>query len=147
MKLLTRPIARRALLVLPGSLFALFLLPRRRAEVAPAAIGLPEFLTLSTRLTGKTDLDPEAANIYLTAFAASPRQRARLADLTQGRQSHPDLEREIILAWYTGLCKSGSESRMATYRGAMTWKALGIPAPGTCGGTTGFWAQPGTEAR
>ena len=143
----TSQVARRTFLALPGRLFPLVLLPRRRAEAKPAAISLAEFLALSTRLTGKTGFDPKIATIYLTALAADPGQHQRLTDLAQGRQSHPDLEREIVLSWYTGTYKLGSEGRVAAYREAIMWKASGIPAPGTCGGPTGFWARPPAEAR
>jgi hypothetical protein len=66
----------------------------------------------------------------------------RLAGLAHGRQSHPNLEREIIQVWYTGTYKSGKEGRVAAYREALMWKAMGTPAPGTCGGAFGFWARP-----
>jgi hypothetical protein len=107
---------------------------------------LSEFLTLSTRLTGKSLLDPKLASLYLTALEADPKKRGRLIDLARGRRSDPDLERAIILSWYTGIYKSGKEDRLATYRDAIVWNVLGYPAPGTCGGPTGFWAQP-PEAR
>ena len=136
---------RRAFVVLPQKLFALLLFPRREATAATARISLPEFLTLSTRLTGRAGLDPAIGRIYLTALLADPDKSRRLVDLARGRSSQSDLEREIIVAWYTGLCKSGREDRLATYRQALVWKALAIPAPGTCGGPLGFWARPPKE--
>jgi hypothetical protein len=123
----------------------LLLLARRGAEAAPAAISLSEFLALSTRLTGKTGLDPKVASVYLTALAADTKRRQELADLAYGRQSHADLEREIIRSWYTGKYKSGNQGRVATYRQALMWKTVGISAPATCGGLMGFWASPSAE--
>jgi hypothetical protein len=142
---LTRPVSRRTLFALPGRLVPLFLLTWRRAQTAPATIGVTEFLVLSSRLTGKTGLDPKIAKAYLSAQPAD--QLRRLAGLAYGRQSHPNLEREIILLWYTGTYKVGKESRLAGYREALMWKVMGTPAPGTCGGAFGFWARPPEGAR
>ena len=136
-------VSRRTFLALPGSLCLLAL---RRAEAAPPTIGLSEFLALSTRLTGKSGLDPAVAGLYLNALAADPHKRARLADLAHGRRSHSDLEREIILSWYTGLYQSGRDLRVAAYRQALVWKASGISTPGTCAGPFGFWSRPPAEA-
>ena len=36
---------------------------------------------------------------------------------------------------------------LGSVRDAIVWNVLGYPAPGTCGGPTGFWAQPPAEAR
>ena len=138
-------IARRAVLALPAKLFALLLFQRRLAEAAPPPIRISEFLTLSTRLTGHTKLDPKVASVYLSALLADVTKRGRLADLVRRGSSHPELEREIILAWYTGIHDSGGEKRLATHRGALLWNSLGVSAPGTCGGPTGFWARPPAE--
>ena len=145
MMTLTRPVGRRALLAMPGCLFPWLLLPRSRAQAAGGTISLSEFLALSTRLTGKTGLDPKIASIYLTALVADPQRRQELADLAYGRHSHAGLEREIIRSWYTGTYKSGDEGRVATHRQAVMWKTLGISAPATCGGPMGFWASPSAE--
>jgi len=124
------------------------LLPAPRpALAAPAAVTLSEFLALSSRLTGKSALDPAVANIYLTALTADPNKRGRLAGLARSGRSDAGLEREIILSWYTGIYKSGDEGRVAAYRDAVLWKATGLEAPGTCAGATGFWARPPEEVR
>ena len=79
---------------------------------------------------------------YLAGLLSDPKNGSRLKALASGRASDPDLEREIILNWYTGVYKAAGESRLATHSGALLWKALGIPAPGTCSGKTGFWSKP-----
>ncbi len=139
-------VERRIILTLPARLLAWFLW-RRRAEAAPASVSVSAFLALSTRLTGRPGLDPKIASIYLNALAADPGRRGRLANLARGRSSDIDLEREIITSWYTGIYKAGSENRLATHRGALLWKAMGVSAPGTCGGATGFWTRPPEEPR
>ena len=137
--------ARRRLLAALGSASPFLLLRHSAAAASPAS--LDEFLSLSARLTGRSRLDPKIARLYLSALNATPEKRGPLADLARGRSSHPELEREIILSWYTGFYKAGGQIRLATHTGALLWKALGTPAPGTCGGPMGFWAQPPAEPR
>jgi hypothetical protein len=106
-----------------------------RASQAPA-FSLDEFIALSSRLTGHTNLSRPAADLFLKALLATPGNAARL------RQPDPALEREIIIAWYTGAHDAGGQRRLATHTGALKWQALGVPAPGTCAGRFGAWSQP-----
>ena len=135
-------IARRGLLALPAKLFALLVLRRSNAAAAGPTIRLNEFMVLSERLTARTGLDPNLGRIYLTGLLTDPKNEPRLNALTHGLQSDVELEREIILNWYTGVFKAAGESRLATHSGALLWNALGTPAPGTCSGKTGFWSKP-----
>jgi hypothetical protein len=135
-------IARRGLLGLPAKLFALLMLRRSNAADAGPTIRLNEFMALSVRLTARTGLDPDLGRTYLTGLLSDPRNEPRLEALAHGRASDAELEREIILNWYTGVYKAAGESRLATHSGALLWKALGTPAPGTCSGKTGFWSKP-----
>jgi hypothetical protein len=139
-------IGRRALLTLPGKALAILLWRSVPAEAAPRSVGLPEFLKLSTRLTGHKGLDPGIAKVYLAALLADAGKRSRLADLVGGRP-HADLEREIVQAWYTGIYDAAGEKRLATHRQALMWKSLGVAPPSTCGGPFGFWARPPAEPR
>jgi hypothetical protein len=134
-------IARRELPALLAKLFALVML--RQPTPAAPAITLPQFLALSTRLTGRAGLDPKVGRVYLTALLAVPRNREPLAQ----RAPDPELEREIILAWYTGVYSANGQIRLATHSGALIWKALGTPAPGTCAGEMGFWSRPPADPR
>jgi len=95
-----------------------------------------EFLALSARLTGHANLNRAAADALLKALLAKPGYAGRLA--------RPDaaLEREIIVAWYTGTYEAGGEQRLFTHSGALQWPAIGVPTPGTCAGRFGAWAQP-----
>ncbi|MFN3323724.1 MAG: sugar dehydrogenase complex small subunit [Bryobacteraceae bacterium] len=91
---------------------------------------LPDFLALSSRLTGKRGLDPKIGEIYFRALLADP------------PASGVELEKAIIRCWYTGLYGRGDAMRSAGYRSALMWKAMGIPAPGSCHGRLGDWSQP-----
>ena len=132
-------IARRELPALLAKLFALVML--RQPTPAAPTIALPEFLALSTRLTGRTGLDPKVGRIYLNALLTVPKNRELLAQIASRESSDPELEREIILAWYTGVYQSGGQSRLATHTGALIWKALRTTAPGTCAGEMGSWSR------
>jgi hypothetical protein len=109
---------------------------RRLALAQPQSFSLEEFLALSSRLTGRTDLDRAAADTFLKALLSTPGNAAKL--------KHPDapLERAIIVSWYTGVHDVRGEQRLATHTGAIKWRALGIPAPGVCAGRFGAWSQP-----
>ena len=115
-----------------------FVSPLARALEAfqPRPISLDEFIALSSRLTGHTDLNRQAADVFLKALLATPGNAARLA------QPDAALEREIIAAWYTGTHDRRGERQVATHAGALKWRALGIPAPGACAGRFGAWSQP-----
>lgn len=107
-------------------------------RVAPPAqsFGLDTFLALSSRLTGYTDLDPTVGGTLLKNLLAAPEMAARLA--------RPDaaLERDIIVAWYTGVQEAPGGAQVVTHTGALQWRALGVPAPGWCVGPFGTWATP-----
>jgi hypothetical protein len=96
---------------------------------------LDDFLALSSRLTGRTNLDRAAADVLLKALRSKPGYDARLA--------RPDaaLEREIIVAWYTGTYEIGAERRLFTHTGSLQWRAIGLPVPGGCAGRFGAWSQ------
>ena len=111
------------------------------------AIGLDEFVRLSQRLLGRTNLDARVAAIYFNALIADAANVPLLARLAQGpatdlTPAHLALERAIIECWYTGTYTVAGERRLATHTGALMWGALGMPAPGTCTGSFGAWARP-----
>ena len=110
--------------------------PAFRASTRAQSISLDDFLALSSRLTGYTNLDRETAGIFLKNLLATPGIAAQLA--------RPDaaLERDIIVAWYTGVHQVRGEPELVTHTGALQWRALGMPAPGTCVGSFGTWADP-----
>jgi hypothetical protein len=113
------------------------LAPCVRAEPRAQAFALDDFLALSSRLTGYSNLDRQAAGTFLNNLLATP-------GVTAGRLAHPDaeLERDIIVAWYTGVQTVHGETRLVTHEGALQWRALQMPAPGVCAVPFGAWAKP-----
>ena len=150
-------LGRRAFLALVGLLSPFGVLRGMSQRVPTAAtqrISVDAFLGLSARLTGRTGLDPEIAQTYLNALLSVPAYVPLLAELSRGALSpgeltpaHVLLEREIIAAWYTGTYDIAGQRRLATHSGALMWRVLGTPAPGTCVGPTGSWSQPPRAAR
>ena len=112
------------------------LTPMFRAAPRAQPYSVDDFLALSSRLTGHTDLDRKTAGIFLNNLLAIPGNAARLA--------RPDaaLERDIIVSWYTGVQEVGGDPRLVTHAGALQWRTLGMPAPGMCVGPFGTWAKP-----
>jgi D-sorbitol dehydrogenase-like protein len=100
------------------------------------SVSIDDFLALSSRLTGHSTLDRGTAAIFLKNLLAEPGNAARLI--------RPDaaLERDIILAWYTGMQEVRGEMQTVTHTGALQWRTLGMPAPGTCVGSFGTWSKP-----
>jgi len=113
-----------------------FLAPLARIAGVAQSFSLDDFVRLSSRLTGRTDLDRAAAAAILKGILATPANAARLV--------RPDaaIEREIIAAWYTGMYDLRGERQLATHSGALQWRAIGVPVPGTCAGRFGAWSQP-----
>lgn len=111
------------------------------------AISLDEFVRLSQRLLGRTNLDARLAATYFNALIADAANVPLLARLAQSpatdlTAAHLALERTIIEWWYTGTYLVGGKRQLATHSGALLWGALGMPAPGTCVGPFGAWARP-----
>ena len=125
-------LGRRAFLAAIGVIAPMF-----RSTIPAQAFSVDEFLALSSRLTGFTDLDREAAGIFLRNLIARP-------GVDAARLARPDatLERDIIVAWYTGVHEVRGEAQRVTHTGALQWRALELPAPGTCVGPFGTWSNP-----
>ncbi|HZO53277.1 MAG TPA: sugar dehydrogenase complex small subunit [Bryobacteraceae bacterium] len=133
---------RRGLLTFAANVLAWM---ASRQRLSAASVGLREFLELSSRLTGRRDLDPNLGRIYFNALVGVAKNRQLLDEVARREKSHPELESQIILAWYTGVYEAAGQRRLATHRGALLWKALDMPAPGTCAGQPGFWSRPPEE--
>ena len=110
--------------------------PMFRATSHAQSFPVDDFVALSSRLTGHTTLDRATAAIFLKNLLAEPDNAARL--------TRPDaaLERDIILAWYTGIQEVRGEPQIVTHTGALQWRTLGMPAPGACVGSFGTWSKP-----
>jgi hypothetical protein len=121
---------------------------RLRAIATPSVtqVSLDEFVELSERLLGRSKLDREIAQVYLSALMADADTAIHLATLYQSN-GNPTPEqaavaRTIIEWWYTGVYTMDGKPRVATHTGALMWAALGMPAPGTCTGRFGDWSRP-----
>src|SRR5688500_13489319 len=112
------------------------LAPAFRASPRAQSFSVDDFLALSSRLTGFDNLDRESAGVFLKNLLATPGTAVRLA--------RPDaaLERDIIVAWYTGVHQVRGAAQLVTHAGALQWRALTMPAPGSCVGPFGTWAKP-----
>jgi len=144
-------LGRRAFLVVAAMLSSWSALRCRGPRPGTAGASAPEtsaadFLALSSRLTGRTNLDAATAATYLGAFNDDVKYRPLLADLVRDGKAttaaHVQLEREIITAWYSGMYTIDGVLRVANYAGALMWTVFGRPAPGICAGPTGFWSNP-----
>jgi hypothetical protein len=126
-----------------GASIATGLLPLAPAE-AQTALDVDRFLDLSSRLTGAPldALDRDAAGSLLAAFQAAGRARD-LAALAADPAGDPALATDVVSAWYSGLYDTRAGTAVATYNGALVWRALAFTKPpGNCGGETGYWSQP-----
>lgn len=110
--------------------------PAFRASAHAQSFSVDDFLVLSSRLTGFDNLDRGIAGTFLKNLLATSGNAARLVK--------PDaaLERDIIVAWYTGVHQVRGETQLVTHTGALQWRALSMPAPGGCVGPFGSWAKP-----
>ena len=113
-----------------------------RVGSATQSFSIDDFLALSSRLTGQANLDRDLAGIYLKNLLATP-------GITSARLARPDteLERDIIVTWYTGVHRVRGEAQLVTHTGALQWRAIGVPAHGTCAGPFGAWAPPHQPGR
>ncbi|MFO1147996.1 MAG: sugar dehydrogenase complex small subunit [Alsobacter sp.] len=111
---------------------------------AQTGLDLDRFLDLSSSLTGAPldALDRDAAASLLAAFQAAGRARD-LVTLAADPAGDPALATELVAAWYSGLYDTRAGTAVATYNGALVWRALAFTKPlGNCGGETGYWSQP-----
>ena len=111
---------------------------------AQADITAEQFLQLSERLTGASDLDQDVARTLLGGFLATG-HGPELLGLATGRQSSSPspLSGAIVAAWYSGLYDTGHGTAVSDFNGALVWNALSFTKPfGSCGGEVGYWADP-----
>lgn len=103
---------------------------RLRGRQPPRTItSFEDFVRLSEALVGRRNLDRNVAAVYFKSL---------MADGAGGAM----LEHKIVECWYTGTYTVDGRRRVATHTGALMWAALGRPAPGTCAGPFGTWADP-----
>jgi hypothetical protein len=138
------------------------------ATATPAAstggLALEQFLALSAVLTGFSNLNPEAGQVYLESLQANPELAMTPTELYEQAgftgDTTPTLETlnetgifedepsrqladKIIEYWYTGVYdQAGGEQAVATFVDSLAWQALTFTKPLTlCGPEPGFWAE------
>ncbi|MEM8853202.1 MAG: sugar dehydrogenase complex small subunit [Pseudomonadota bacterium] len=113
-------------------------------SVAATQVRVDAFLALSERLTGHSSLSADVAKTLLEAIHASA-GGTELEALVDGTLADDGaLANRIVGDWYSGVAVAGDgKDVVATYEGALMWKALTFTKPmGVCGGATGYWQDP-----
>ena len=133
---LTRRLFTAACLSAPAIAFAK---PLRADDV------LGRFRALSARLTGVRPeaLDPEQAAALRTALIDSG-HGATLDELLSGDTGPAvtELERQIIVGWYSGVHPTNEGPVVHTVGDALVWRELGFAtAPGFCSEAPGDWSM------
>ena|SRR5690606_6012098 len=135
---------RRALVLSGLATAAIAGLPQVASGRAMAGgMTLDEFIALSSRLTERpaSSLDRGMAQRILDALYSQGKLN-QLAILAQDTSAQPALAAELRAAWFAGLLP-GHGSSPVGYEHALVWSAAAfLHVPGTCGGPTGYWAQP-----
>lgn len=104
-------------------------------------LGLEAFRKLSEQLTGKDGLDDDIAAKMLEAFKARG-SADQISALLSG-DADPDLENDIVTAWYSGVSPDPDTLEVLTYTDARMWDAMTYTKPmGYCGGGMGYWSEP-----
>ncbi|KWR83352.1 MULTISPECIES: sugar dehydrogenase complex small subunit [Pseudomonas] len=137
------------LLLGPAALAWAALTPQAEAELAI-------FMTLSQRLTGRSNLDPRIGQrLYLalaqrdTALAQSLGElQARLGDGPQRWSERQQwLARQMLAAWYLGYVGEDDHLSVVAYESALMFRAVDdVLLPRSyCSNQPGFWAAQPVE--
>lgn len=118
------------------------------ALFAQSTVTPEQFLALSERLTGKSELSLDVATTILGGFLATGHQDelARLA--AEHFDAFTPLADAIVAAWYSGLFTTATAGeapvqKVSGFTEALVWDALTFTKPwAECGGETGYWADP-----
>ena len=131
---------RRSILI-GGSALAAIAFAKWPSEASAAELDAETFAELSRKLTGNEDLDADYAAEMLDAYKAIGKNED-IAALADGSEN-PELENDIVAAWYSGLSPDPDSNEVITYTDALMWEAMSFTKPmGYCGGETGYWAEP-----
>ena len=84
----------------------------------------PTIFSHSPRGSGDYEPRLRVAHIHLKHFVATP-------GITTARLARPDaaLERDIIVAWYTGVHQVRGQAQLVTYTGALVWRRSACRRP------------------
>ncbi|MFJ3051591.1 sugar dehydrogenase complex small subunit [Pseudomonas nitroreducens] len=156
------PFSRRRLLAVAcasAALGGVLLSPAARtwAALTPqAATELDEFMTLSQRLTGRSNLDPRIGERLFGVLAQRDTAlRQSLAELLDRLGDAPAtwnerqqwLARQILGGWYLGQIGDDTSATVVTYEQALMFRAVDdvLVIRSYCPNKPGFWAAQPTE--
>jgi hypothetical protein len=108
-------------------------------------ITVDQFRNLSARLTGAAvpDLDAGVAEKILEGLLAIGRAPGLKLLANDPTIFTGTVAEDIIASWYSGIYETGQGEILATFNDALVWTALDYTKPfGSCGGETGYWAEP-----
>jgi hypothetical protein len=112
---------------------------------AQQAVTVDQFLAISSRLTeaATTDLDSTMAAKLLDGFISTGRGSGLSLLAEDATLRVGTVADDIVAAWYSGLYDTATGPAVAGFNEALLWNALDFTKPpGTCGGETGYWADP-----
>lgn len=156
------PLSRRRLLAVAcasAALGGVLLSPAARtwAALTPQAEKeLESFMTLSQRLTGRSNLDPRIGQRLFQALAQRDTAlKQSLAELIERLGDAPDswnerqqwLARQILGGWYLGQVGDDTSATVVTYEQALMFRAVDdvLVIRSYCPNKPGFWAAQPTE--
>ena len=156
------PLSRRRLLAVACASAAqggVLLSPAGRtwAALTPQAEAeLEDFMTLSQRLTGRSNLDPRIGQrLFQTLAQRDTALKQSLAELLERLGDAPDswserqqwLARQILGGWYLGQIGDDSNATVVTYEQALMFRAVDdvLVIRSYCPNQPGFWAAQPVE--
>ncbi|WP_259758698.1 sorbitol dehydrogenase family protein [Pseudomonas sp. GCEP-101] len=156
------PLSRRRLLAVAcasAALGGVLLSPAGRtwAALTPQAEAeLEDFMTLSQRLTGRSNLDPRIGQrLFQTLAQRDTALKQSLAELLERLGDAPDswserqqwLARQILGGWYLGQIGDDSNATVVTYEQALMFRAVDdvLVIRSYCPNQPGFWAAQPVE--
>jgi hypothetical protein len=117
----------------------------RLPAFAQEAVTVDRFLAMSSRLTGVAvaDLDSTMAAKLLSGFVSMGLGPGLNLLADDAKVSTGTVADDIVAAWYSGLYETETGPALAGFTEALLWNALDFTKPpGSCGGETGYWADP-----
>jgi len=135
---------RRAIFFSGLSLAGLSLPFPRQAQAAAGTVSVDDFIALSARLCGRpaSQLSADMAARMLASLREQG-QMDGLAALLKNESADPALARALCVAWFSGRLSMAGRDTLVGYQEALVWSSASfLHAPGSCGGPTGYWAEP-----
>jgi hypothetical protein len=89
------------------------------------------------------DLDAAVAGQLLAGFVSLGRGAELLVLAADPKTRGGALANDVVAAWYSGDYATNKGAAAFDLTAALLWKSLDFAKPpGTCGGATGYWAEP-----